>query len=97
MVVRATLLERNGNSTPTPAQVVLLQELERWNSLIIKMAITLSNLQKAFKGEIGMSDDLDALGGSLFNGFIPGGWKKLMPNTEKPLGSWMPDSVWKST
>ena len=53
------------------------------------MAVTLSDLQRAFKGEIGMSDELDALGGSLFNGFIPGGWKKLMPNTEKPLGSWM--------
>merc|ERR1712010_355391 len=40
-------------------------------------------------GEIGMSDDLDALGGSLFNGFIPQMWKRLMPNTQKPLGSWM--------
>ena len=36
-----------------------------------------------------MSDDLDALGGSLFNGFIPQMWKRLMPNTQKPLGSWM--------
>ena len=89
MVVRSKLFERNGVNTPTPAQVVLLQELERWNLLVIKMAVTLADLQRAFRGEIGMSDDLDALGGSLFNGFIPHLWKRLMPNTQKPLGSWM--------
>jgi len=89
MVVRSKLFERNGVNVPTPAQVVLLQELERWNLLVIKMAVTLADLQRAFRGEIGMSDQLDALGGSLFNGFIPGMWKKLMPNTQKPLGSWM--------
>ena len=62
MVVRSKLFERNGVNTPTPAQVVLLQELERWNLLVIKMAVTLADLQRAFRGEIGMSDDLDALG-----------------------------------
>ncbi|KAH8057484.1 dynein light chain binding protein [Aureococcus anophagefferens] len=88
MIVRSTLYERNGTQTPTPCQVVLLQELERWNLLVIKMAVTLSDLQRV-QGEIGMSDELDSLGVSLFNGFIPDGWKKLMPNTQKPLGSWM--------
>jgi dynein heavy chain len=36
-----------------------------------------------------MSDELDALGDSLFNGFLPGLWRKLCPDTQKPLGSWM--------
>ncbi|KAH8092696.1 dynein light chain binding protein [Aureococcus anophagefferens] len=49
MIVRSTLYERNGTQTPTPCQVVLLQELERWNLLVIKMAVTLSDLQRAFK------------------------------------------------
>ena len=40
-------------------------------------------------GEIGMSDDLDALGDSLFNGFLPALWKRLCPDTQKPLGSWV--------
>ena len=53
MVVRSKLFERNGVNTPTPAQVVLLQELERWNLLVIKMAVTLADLQRAFLGEIG--------------------------------------------
>mmetsp|Transcript_25191 Transcript_25191/g.84661 ORF Transcript_25191/g.84661 Transcript_25191/m.84661 type:complete len:4540 (+) Transcript_25191:178-13797(+) len=89
MVVRAALFDRNGEAVPTPCQVVLLQELERWNLLAIRMALSLADLQRAFKGEIGMSDELDALGASLYDGFIPGGWRKLAPDTEKPLGSWM--------
>ena len=36
-----------------------------------------------------MSDDLDSLGDSLFNGFLPTLWKKLCPDTQKPLGSWV--------
>jgi len=73
----------------TPCQVVLMQELERWNNLVLRMAVSLLNLQKALVGEIGMSDDLDALGDSLFNGFLPGMWKRLCPDTQKALGSWM--------
>jgi len=53
------------------------------------MAGSLIDLQRALVGEIGMSDQLDDLGNSLFNGFIPGMWRKLAPNTQKPLGSWM--------
>ena len=45
-----------------PAQIVLLQELERWNKLVVKMSRSLSELQKALVGEIGMSDALDELG-----------------------------------
>lgn len=52
----------------TPCQVVLLQELERWNNLIKKMAISLTDLQRALIGEIGMSDELDSLGDALYNG-----------------------------
>lgn len=87
MVVRAAILE--SAAAPTPCQVVLLQELERWNLLAIRMAKTLIDLQRAFKGEIGMSDNLDALANALFDGFIPQIWRKLAPDTQKPLGSWM--------
>lgn len=86
---RALLYQRNGSEIITPCQVVLLQELERWNGLIKKMAISLQDLQKALIGEIGMSDELDGLGDSLYNGFLPGMWKRLTPDTQKPLGSWM--------
>ena len=42
-------LERVKNGfgmTPSPTQVVLMQELERWNNLVTTMKISLSNLQK---------------------------------------------------
>jgi dynein heavy chain len=95
---RALLVKRNltDGSNPqgieefiTPCQVVLLQELERWNSLVKKMALSLIDLQRALIGEIGMSDELDSLGDSLFNGFLPAIWRRLAPDTQKPLGSWM--------
>ena len=86
---RQALLDRNGGGAPTPCQVVLLQEIERWNRLAIKMAVTLSNLQKALTGEIGMSDELDTLGDDLYNAFLPSPWQKLAPATQKGLGSWM--------
>jgi dynein heavy chain len=44
-----------GTDIVTPCQVVLLQELERWNNLVKRMASSLADLQKALVGEIGMS------------------------------------------
>ena len=50
---------------------------------------SLADLQKALTGSIGMSDQLDALGSCLLNGFLPNAWRKLAPATEKTLGAWM--------
>jgi dynein heavy chain len=83
------LVVRKELGTPSPTQIVLLQELERWNALCSRMAVSLDNLQKALTGEIGMSDALDTLGDSLFNGFLPAMWAHLAPWSDKPLGSWM--------
>merc|ERR1711968_276312 len=87
--IRVLLESKNDSGIITPCQVVLMQELERWNGLVLRMASTLQDLQKALVGEIGMSDQLDQLGDSLYNGFLPALWRKLLPNTEKALGSWM--------
>jgi dynein heavy chain len=73
----------------TPCQIVLLQELERWNILVNFMARKLSDLQKALIGEIGMSDDLDGLGSDLFNGYLPSMFRRYVPDTQKALGGWM--------
>lgn len=73
----------------TPTLVVLLQEIERFNRLVERMLKTLSLLQKALAGEIGMDVVLDNIANSLFNGQIPDDWRKLAPDTCKPLSSWM--------
>ncbi|XP_072207474.1 dynein axonemal heavy chain 10 [Excalfactoria chinensis] len=73
----------------TPTTVVLLQELERFNKLIICMAKSLAELQRALAGEVGMSSELDDVARALFNGQIPGIWRRLAPDTLKTLGNWI--------
>jgi len=74
---------------PSPTEVVLLQELERWNFLVQSMKNSLVDLRRALKGEIGMSEALDELATSLFNGYLPAMWRRLCPETQKGLASWM--------
>lgn len=57
--------------------------------LIKRMVSNLADLKRALKGEIGMSQALDELGTSMFNGQLPAAWAKIAPQTQKPLGSWM--------
>ncbi|KAK6624941.1 hypothetical protein RUM44_011805 [Polyplax serrata] len=73
----------------TPTIIVLLQEVERFNKLLVMMNRTLTQLRKALAGEIGMDAVLDNVATSLFNGQLPTAWRKLIPATRKSLGSWM--------
>ncbi len=73
----------------SPTTVVLLQELERFNKLISSMFRSLTTLKRALKGEVGMSNELDDLSRSLFNGLLPTMWRKLAPATKKTLGNWI--------
>uniref|UniRef100_A0A3B5R955 Uncharacterized protein n=1 Tax=Xiphophorus maculatus TaxID=8083 RepID=A0A3B5R955_XIPMA len=70
----------------SPTTVVLLQEIERFNKLVI---ISDALFPQALAGEVGMSSELDEVARALFNGHIPGIWKKLAPETLKSLGNWM--------
>jgi dynein heavy chain len=80
---------RKNFDIPSPTQVVLLQELERFNALIALMEATLRDLQRALIGEIGMSSELDAIADCLFNGQLPEPWRRKAPATEKALGGWV--------
>uniref|UniRef100_F1RFM8 Dynein axonemal heavy chain 10 n=1 Tax=Sus scrofa TaxID=9823 RepID=F1RFM8_PIG len=73
----------------SPTSVVLLQELERFNKLVVRMSRSLAELQRALAGEVGMSSELDDVARSLFLGQIPNIWRKLAPDTLKSLGNWM--------
>ena len=44
---------------------------------------------QALAGEVGMSSELDDVAKSLYNGLIPGIWRRLAPATLKSLGNWM--------
>ncbi|XP_028911199.1 dynein heavy chain 10, axonemal isoform X3 [Ornithorhynchus anatinus] len=73
----------------TPTTIVLLQELERFNRLMVRMSKSLAELQRALAGEVGMSSELDDVARALFIGHIPNIWRKLAPDTLKSLGNWM--------
>ena len=53
------------------------------------MGSSIKDLKRALNGEIGMSADLDTLGNSFFNGFLPPMWAKLAPQTQKNLVNWI--------
>lgn len=76
-------------TSPSPTQVVLLQELDRWNALVACMDSSLKDLQRALKGEIGMSVQLDELSQSIANGQLPAHWALQAPQTLKSLSAWM--------
>uniref|UniRef100_A0A3P9QDZ9 Dynein heavy chain region D6 P-loop domain-containing protein n=1 Tax=Poecilia reticulata TaxID=8081 RepID=A0A3P9QDZ9_POERE len=76
----------------SPTTVVLLQEIERFNKLVVRMQLSFPMAlfsPQALAGEVGMSSELDEVARALFNGHIPGIWKKLAPETLKSLGNWM--------
>jgi dynein heavy chain len=70
---------------------VLVQELVRFNRLTVAVKRTLSELQKAVKGEVVMSAELEQMGDSMFNGQVPRLWSVVAYPSLKPLGAWVQD------
>ena len=70
---------------------VLVQELLRFNRLLNVVKKSLNDLQKAIKGEVVMSPELEKLGDSIFNLQVPSLWAQVSYPSLKPLGSWVKD------
>ena len=70
---------------------VLTQEVIRYNKLLKVMAEMLFNVQKAVKGEIVMSEDLEKMSSSLFDNMVPAKWADVGFLSQKPLSSWVQD------
>jgi dynein heavy chain len=70
---------------------VFVQELIRYNRLLDAVRSSLQSLQRALKGEVVMSDDLEAMATSLFNGMVPKLWSAVAYPSLKPLGAWVGD------
>ncbi|XP_075882096.1 dynein axonemal heavy chain 10-like isoform X2 [Nelusetta ayraudi] len=83
------VIRKNFGTDVSPTSVVLLQELERFNKLVVRMQRSLAELQRALAGEVGMSNELDEVARAIFNGQIPAIWKMLAPDTLQSLGNWM--------
>jgi dynein heavy chain, axonemal len=70
---------------------VLLHEIERFNNLLKKMKSSMQDLQKAIKGEIVMSQDLDEMYSAILIFQVPPNWKKVSYPSLKALSSWVSD------
>ncbi|VEL15537.1 unnamed protein product [Protopolystoma xenopodis] len=68
------------SNEPSPLNVVLLQEIQRYNWLLVLIRKQLSDLEKGIQGLVVMSSDLEDVFLAIFEGRVPIIWGK---NTTK--------------
>ena len=61
--------------------------------MLKQMARTLSELQRAMKGFVVMSSELDSMYQALMFQRVPDLWSKVGYLSQKPLGSWFKDLI----
>ncbi|KAB0795300.1 hypothetical protein PPYR_12139 [Photinus pyralis] len=76
----------------SPLDVVLLQEIQRYNLLLVGIRLSLNELQKGIKGLVVMSSELEDIFVCIDEGRVPSPWLKTYPSL-KLLGSWTRDLV----
>jgi dynein heavy chain len=72
---------------------VLAQECGRFNNLLSVLRSTLADVQKAIRGTVVMSSELEAIGTAVSQGRVPSAWAAVAYPSVKPLGSWVVDLV----
>merc|ERR1712146_205316 len=70
---------------------VFVQELVRFNRLLLTVKTSLVELVKALKGQVVMSTELEAMGNKIFDGQVPDNWTKVSYPSLKPLAGWVTD------
>uniref|UniRef100_A0A3Q1IX48 Dynein axonemal heavy chain 2 n=1 Tax=Anabas testudineus TaxID=64144 RepID=A0A3Q1IX48_ANATE len=81
-----SLLQEN----PSPLNVVLLQEIHRYNSLLDTIISSLVELEKGIKGLVVMSSNLEETFNCIYDARVPPLWEKAYPSL-KPLAAWTRD------
>lgn len=81
-----------GDGDGSAMHVVLVQELQRYNKLLVSIRRSLSDVRKGIKGLVVMSSELDAIFQRLLVGAVPPTWLSTYPSL-KPLASWSRDLI----
>ncbi|KAG2448089.1 hypothetical protein HYH02_007114 [Chlamydomonas schloesseri] len=85
------LFDRTEAGQLNSLSVVLGQEMDRFNRLSGAMLSSLVELQKAIKGLVVMSGELEAMYNSMMNNQVPEAWARYAYPSLKPLASWVKD------
>ena len=75
----------------SPYIVVCIQECERMNILTGTMRKSLEDLEDGLKGKLNITDEMEALSGSMFINKVPALWEKYAYFSLKSLPSWFED------
>lgn len=84
--------ERLMGPKKTALDVVLLQEIGRYNALLTKSRDSLEELQRAITGLVLMSPDLEEIFTCIYEGRVPSLWLTAYPSL-KLLGAWTRDLI----
>ncbi|XP_050498494.1 dynein axonemal heavy chain 2 [Diabrotica virgifera virgifera] len=76
----------------TPLDVVLLQEIQRYNTLLVVIQTSLEDLGRGIRGLVVMSSELEEIFDCIFDGRVPSTWLTAYSSL-KLLGSWTRDLV----
>jgi dynein heavy chain len=78
---------------PNSLDIFRMQEVERFNLLIGIIKRSLSDLQKAIKGTVVMSIQLENMFLSFLDKKVPEIWENAAYPSLKPLASWVSDFI----
>ncbi|XP_032092528.1 dynein heavy chain 2, axonemal [Thamnophis elegans] len=78
------------STDPSPLNVVLLQEIQRYNSLLQIISSSLVELEKGIQGLVVMSTDLEEIFNCIFDARVPPMWERAY-SSQKPLAAWTRD------
>lgn len=69
--------------------IVLLQEVKRYNKLIELVHLGCKSVISAFEGQIVLDEIIEEISSRIFDNIVPLVWKKSSYPSTKPLGSWI--------
>jgi len=90
-----SIYEKNDSDKPkkTPLGNFLIQECDKFNLLIKIIKSSLDNLEKAVRGTIVMSPEMEKIYSSFLVNQVPKLWEDNAYLSLKPLGSWLSDFI----